>query len=191
VKTASRLLPAILLLACAGPLGAQPPDPCRQFTWDVRAERALFALAPQEIGAAENVDLVPAVETGRLYSVHLMPEDAVAFAGPRGTEVLDEPGFGGLLLLRVTTAGRYRVSVDSSVWVDVIQVHHPVRSRGFQMAPACTAPHKIVEYELPSPGEYVLQLSGATDVEAHVAVTPVTTASKTGQKKPRRRAHGA
>ena len=184
----TRLAAATLLLAGAGRLAAQPPDPCSQVAWNVRAERALYAGTPQEVGAAENVDLAPAVEPGHLYSVHLMPEDAVAFAGPRGSELLDESGYGGLLLLRVPSAGRYRVSVDSSLWVDVIRDHHPAKSAAWQMAPGCTAPHKIVEYELPAAGDFVLQLSGGLDVEAHVAVTPVKADGKPPARRKRHKA---
>jgi hypothetical protein len=89
-----------------------------------------------------------------------------------------EGAFGGLVRLRVSQAGRYRVSLDSRAWVDVSANSSMVSSVDFNGSQGCTGPHKIVAYDLPIGTDLTLQLSGATDKQVRFTLTPVASLSK-------------
>ena len=79
----------------------------------------------------------------------------------------------GLVRFRVKKAGRYRVSITSGHWVDVVDGAQLVPSVDFQGHVGCERPRKIVEYELPAGRDLTLQLSGSSDSPVVVAITAV------------------
>ena len=48
-------------------------------------------------------------------------------------------GAGGLLTVRVPVAGRYRITLDAPMWLDVINADSPIESTAFQGQKPCTA----------------------------------------------------
>jgi hypothetical protein len=79
---------------------------------------------------------------------------------------------------RVEKAGRYRVSISSGHWIDIVDGTQLVSSRDFQGQRGCERPHKIVEYELPAGRNLTLQFSGSTDAQVIVAITAVNRTQK-------------
>lgn len=71
----------------------------------------------------------------------------------------------------VPRAGRWRVSLDSGVWVDVVRDGRAVASAAHGHGAACGGVRKRVEFELGA-GRYVLQLSGAAGVRVRAMVSP-------------------
>jgi len=171
--------PAALLLVflAAGAGGAanpgapvtEPADPCSAFTWDVTHERALFREVPQKLTAGASAGDAPAISPDRLYELALVPYSQLHFAATPGKKRSPE-GRAGLTTLSVATAGVYRIALDQPYWVDVIAQGAPIPSRDFQGRAGCHAPHKVVEFELPSSTPLTLQFSAGDAPTLRVAV---------------------
>jgi hypothetical protein len=142
-----------------GPLPAHADDPCAAFTWDVRHERTLFGQPPQSLAAAQTPAASPALATDRLYQLQLSAASKVSFVTPphagRGAGA-----YAGLVIVTVNTPGVYRVSIDQPVWVDVFANGAVVAAKDHQGRSGCSAPHKVVEFALPSAVPVTLQFSG-------------------------------
>ena len=150
---------------------AQADDPCAAFTWDVRHERTLFDHEPQTLAAGETLESSPTLRTERLYQLQLRRQTQVTLVASPGRKSPTESGYAGLANVTVDTAGVYRVALDQPVWVDVFASGHLVRAKDFQGRPGCSAPHKIVEFELPARTAITLQFSGGSAPTLKVAVT--------------------
>ncbi len=90
-----------------------------------------------------------------------------------GKPALADGAHGGLATVHVTKAGRYRVSITTGHWLDLVDGGNLVVSRDFQGQRGCEKVHKIVEFELAGERDFVLQLSGGTDASVGVAITQV------------------
>ncbi|MBV8403199.1 MAG: hypothetical protein JO203_03330 [Gammaproteobacteria bacterium] len=98
------------------------------------------------------------------------PSD-IAFLQPPGGKRGENGAYAGLARLTVDSAGPYRISLDESLWVDVIVGGTPVPAKDFQGRPGCHAPHKIVEFVLPAGVPITLQFSGGRVPQVKVSVT--------------------
>jgi len=147
----------------------EPADPCSGFSWDVTHERALFREVPQKITAGASPGDAPAISPDRLYELALVPRSQVRFAATPGKSRSAE-GHAGLATLSVTAAGVYRIALDQPYWVDVIAKGSLIPSRDFQGRAGCRAPHKVVEFALPSSTPLTLQFSAGDAPTLRVAV---------------------
>ncbi len=154
-------------------------DPCTRFTWDVSRERAVMKQTPRAVaGAVRPGADVPQIEPEKLYEVKLADQSTVTFVAKPGKAALTDGAHAGLVRFRVEKAGRYRVSITSRHWIDVVEGTRVVSSRDFQGQRGCERPHKIVEYELPAGRDLTLQFSGSTDAQVIVAITAVSTPAR-------------
>jgi hypothetical protein len=161
--------------------GAADVDGCTRFKWDVSRELAVMKQTPQVITAATKPGgEVPQLKVGILYSVKLSDQSQVTFAvGP--AKVNGAPGAkAGLVQFGVKKAGRYRVSITSSHWVDIVDGVQLVPSVDFQGHVGCERPRKIVEFDLPAQRPLTLQFSGSSDSEVVMAITAVASAASSG-----------
>jgi hypothetical protein len=142
-----------------GPMPAHADDPCEAFTWDVRHERALFAQPPQPLAAGQTPAASPAFATERLYQLTLSAASKVSFVSPPH-EGRTKGVHAGLARVTVDVPGVYRLSLDQPVWVDVIAGGAVIAAKDHQGRPGCNAPHKVVEFALPSATPVILQFSG-------------------------------
>lgn len=149
---------------------ARAADPCDGFTWNVTVERALFAQEAQSMTAGTIETGAPMVKVAALYAISLAPQENVHFALTPTKKTLPDGAHAGLAKIHLAHAGRYRVSLDTAAWVDVIMAGQFVSSRAFTGQHDCRAPAKIVEYELPS-GDALIQLSAASPDHIRLAMT--------------------
>ncbi len=167
----SRTLLAWLLLAAAAPYAAAA-DPCGEFAWDVAHERTLFAQSAGVLSAAKSNAAAPAVAPDRLYEVRLLPAAQVGFpVAPLGHHSKAEGTYGGLAQLRVPSAGTWRISLSEPAWVDVVNAGAVLQPKDFQGRHGCSAPHKILRYELPAGTSLTLQLSAASASAVRLVVS--------------------
>jgi molybdate transport system substrate-binding protein len=165
-----------LLPAVGQAASAADTDPCNGFTWDVSRERAVMKQPPRAVaGAVRPGADVPQIEPEKLYEVKLADQSTVTFVAKPGKAALTDGAHAGLVRFRVEKAGRYRVSITTRHWIDVVDGMQLVSSRDFQGQRGCERPHKIVEYELPAGHDLTLQFSGSADAQVSVAITAVST----------------
>ncbi len=170
-----RLLPAALLLACATAAAADPPAAplpagCDTFTWNVAAELAALATPPVAIVAGDG-SAAARIEPGTRYDARLHPQAGVTLAARPGKPMLDDGAQAGLLTFQVPVDGRYRVSITTGHWIDVVDGGQIVPSLDFQGRRGCPLVHKIVEFQLPAGRDLVLQFAGGRAGESGVAIT--------------------
>jgi hypothetical protein len=160
-----------LALSLAASVVSAQDDPCAKFSWNVEHERALFAAAPQAIAAGHDAASAPQLEPDRLYQLQLAAAAQVTLALPAGKKTAADSSYAGLARLSLRQPGSYRVSVDQSVWIDIVADGKMIESADFQGRPGCLAPHKIVQYSLPAGRELLLQLSGAPNAGVRLTIT--------------------
>ena len=164
-----------LLLTCAvlAPLAfAHTDDGCASFTWDV--SRELAAMRTPAAPANATPKATPAgqtLELGKHYSATLLPQAAVNFVVPPARQRKAAQPKAGLLSFKTEKSGRYRVSITSSHWIDLLNGVTVIDSMGHEGRGGCGPLHKIVEFELPANTAITLQLSGNDDAVVGIIVT--------------------
>lgn len=172
-------IPALLLALASA--GASADDACSGFFWDMKDELAAMAAPAIAIAANTNIQQAGApLEAGRHYVVELAPENGVAFIVPPGRAAKDAEPRGGILYFDVRKAGRYRFSLDTSHWLDVIDAGEKIldgstakvlASHGHDSAEGCVAIHKVVAFDLEAGTTYRVHLSGRTAPRVNLVVT--------------------
>ncbi|HTE41808.1 MAG TPA: hypothetical protein VK629_13335 [Steroidobacteraceae bacterium] len=167
---------SILIAALTVPAAHPADDPCTKFTWDVKNELAVMNQSANAVTVATKAGAsVPQLEVGKLYELQLAAQNKVTFAAKPAKPTLDDGGQAGLVKFKTDEAGRYRISVTSGHWIDVVDGALVIASRDFQGMRGCERPRKIVEYELAAARDLVLQLSGSTDAKITLAITQAPT----------------
>ena len=170
-KPAVAIYFCVLFGAQAAPALAQ--DPCAGFKWDVSRERALFGSSAQEQPAGKDAATAPALVPNQLYRLRLLPRGQVAFAVPPGKETLAADTYAGLAALQIPASGRYRISIDLPIWIDVAANGKLVPASDYEAEHGCDAPRKIVVFDLDDKRRLMLQLSAASQAVARLTVTRV------------------
>jgi hypothetical protein len=153
------------------PASADLPNPCANYSWEVTHERALFAARALAAPGGKNTESAPNLLTDRLYQLHLAPQSSVAFAVPPSKKVPLAGGYAGIVSLQVSAPGVYRVSGDSSFWIDAIAAGKILETKDYQGQKGCSSPQKIIEFELPATVPILLEFSSAESQEIRVSVT--------------------
>jgi hypothetical protein len=148
---------------------------CDAFTWDVSHELEVLAQPAISLNAGRDAKTLAHVDLEKRYAVKLVPQGSVKFAAKVGKPALDESAQGGIISFRTAKAGKYRVSITTGHWLDVVDGGNLVVSRDFQGQRGCEKVHKIVELELTGNHDFVLQLSGGADANVGLAITKVKT----------------
>ncbi len=168
-RTAFSLLIALAFAGAAQPLHAD--DACIDFKWDVSKERALFAGTPTALKSAREPASAPVIAPNRLYRLHLTPQDQVTFAVNPGKKAAAKDAFAGLATLKIAAAGAYRIAIDLPVWIDVVASGSLLPAKDFEGQRNCSAPHKIVEFDLAGERPVVVQFSGSMNEDILLTVT--------------------
>jgi len=147
-------------------------EPCTGFKWNITREHALFTQAPEAATAGHDLASAPTMKAQQLYELTLAPQDTVKFVAPPGKKTLADGAFAGLVHLKVSAAGSYRISLDAGFWIDVVSHQKPIEATDFGGAHGCDAPRKVVIFNLPAGDDLVLQISQAAKDHVRVTLTP-------------------
>jgi hypothetical protein len=168
----SRVFVLILAIAAGGAgAPARADNSCLDFKWDVSKERALFAGTSVALPVGKDSASAPIVEPNRLYKLQLLARDNVVFSAPPGKENATQPTYAGLARLQIAEPGSYRIAVDVPLWIDVVSNGALVQPTDFQGQHECSAPHKILVFELKGEKRFILQFSNAAGEQVLFAVT--------------------
>ena len=148
---------------------ARAEEGCTPLKWDVARERVLFAGVAKAVAAGGDVAAAPALVPDELYELTLKPQQQLTPAAPLGKKARPEGAFAGIARVHIGSAGVYRVSLALPGWIDVIAEQGVLTSTDFAGG-GCGAPHKVVQFALPS-GDIVLQLSGVRTDKMPLTVT--------------------
>jgi hypothetical protein len=164
---------SILLAVALGALSARTfaDETCVDFKWDVTQERGLFAGTATPLPAGADTKSAPAMLLNHLYALKLLPQDQVTFAVTPGKKTPSAGSNAGVFTFKLPASGSYRVAVDMPFWIDVVSNGALVAAKDFQGQHGCSAPHKIVEFELIGTRPFFLQLSNAAADSVRLTVT--------------------
>jgi hypothetical protein len=143
---------------------------CKDFSWDVHQERALFLSQPHTVQAGRAPIAAPQVQTDHFYALQLAPQPQVQFEVPPGKTMLADGAYAGVVKFTVPQAGSYRVALDVPFWLDVVADGKLLPTQDFQGS-RCDGPHKMVEFMMPAHQQLWLQFSGASSPQVHVSIT--------------------
>jgi hypothetical protein len=166
------LLLVLGLLVVGAAVPASADDSCLDFKWDVSQERALFAATPTALQTGRDPMSAPAIVPNRLYSLQLSAQDQVTFKVSPPAKKMAAAGYGGLATLNISAPGVYRIAMDLPSWIDVVADGALLKATDFQGQHDCSAPHKIVEFDLAGTRPLLLQLSNAGKDKILLTVTP-------------------
>lgn len=160
----------------AGQALAQPPPAaadCAAPNSGLPAELAAWTDGVDRVASASANGLAQARLTpGVTVHLTLRPGKDVTF--PRVPEKAPAPeSGGGLVSLSIHQPGTYRIALSTAAWIDVVkdgQFQSPI---AHAHGPACTTIRKMVDFAL-TPGDYLIQLSGAPDAGMDLLVVPVS-----------------
>jgi len=150
---------------------------CDAYTWDVSHELDVLSKPAISLNAGSNMKTIAPVDLDKRYAVKLVPQSSVKFAAKVSKPALDDGAQGGMVSFRTGKAGKYRVSLTTGHWLDVVDGGNLVVSRDFQGQRGCEKVHKVVEFELTGNHDFVLQLSGGTAASVGLAITQVKPAN--------------
>lgn len=160
----------LLLLATAAL--SHTTEGCSAYTWDLAREFAALGAPGKSIVAGTSAAgrkrwLTP----GERYDATLRPQPEVRFLTPPGRARELRSAAGGLLFFRSGKAGRYRISLSTHHWIDLVDGRRPLDSVAHEGRSGCALLHKVVEFELPARRAITIQLSGAEPGNVSVVIT--------------------
>ncbi len=140
---------------------AAPAAPTAEFSpWTIKSDLASAAKA-DDLAKAE-------IKPGQAVMAHLHGTKEVAFVVQP-----EKPGgsvsHGGMIGVRIDTAGTYRLAIGSGAWLDVLKDGKVLDSTAHGPGPACSGIRKVVDFAL-QPGRYVIQISANADEQLPVLV---------------------
>jgi hypothetical protein len=163
---------SICLIVVFGASGkAFADDACVDFKWDVTQERGLFSGTATPLSAGADSKSAPVMQLNHLYALKLMPQDQVTFAATPGKKTPSAGSNAGVFTFRLPASGSYRVAIDMPFWIDVVSNGALVAAKDFQGQHGCSAPHKIVEFDLVGTRPFFLQLSNAAASSVRLTLT--------------------
>ena len=166
------MLAALTLFAARAAVPHEPPDEgCGAFSRDLAHELRLMrgVAVPANAVSGENRAL-PQLKLDTYYAVSLAPQERMHFTARPSRATKASSLRGGAFRFEVPTAGRYRVSISSRHWIDIVDAKTVVESVA-HFGSGCELVHKIVEFDLPSGRPLTLQLSGHDDAMISLAIT--------------------
>ena len=158
-----RMLPLFsLLLWLAAPLSAQhlPADCASVSDANLPPGFAPWAGQGTEMAAADGTtDAVPGLAPDTAATIRLHNQRLVRFRQQPGQSRMPQDPHAGILAVEIPSAGRWRVSASTPVWIDMVASAGVVPSAAHGRMAPCTTIRKVVEFDL-QPGRHLIQLSG-------------------------------
>jgi hypothetical protein len=147
---------------------------CATFTWDLAREFAAMKKPAMLLAASADRKVNPVrLAEGRHVTATLVPQGSVAFPAPPARPPSSDNPSAGLLFFKSGKAGRYRISLTSRHWIDVLDGSKTIESVSHEGRGGCAELLQAVEFELPANRELVVQLSGDAAVTVGIVVTQV------------------
>jgi hypothetical protein len=167
-----------LLLISAGTVPAHEPSTgCSPESRDVAHELAVMRSAAIPLSAEPGISGRPRLALDKHYALNLLAHDQVRFTAKPGRAARAASPRGGAFHFEVPAPGRYRISITSRHWIDVVDGGKALDSAA-HFGPACDVLHKIVEFDLAAGRVFTLQLSGQDDAIIGLAITATPPAQK-------------
>jgi len=161
MKSLQRSQVALLALACLAPLAfAHTDEDCDAFTWDLSREFAAMRAPATDIATPSDPSHAARIVVGTHYSATLLPQESVAFIHAPGRPARAAQPMAGVFAFTTAAAGRYRIALTTSHWVDILDGATVIESTGHEGRGGCALLHKVVEFDLPAHRTLTLQLSG-------------------------------
>jgi hypothetical protein len=148
---------------------------CDSFTWDVSHELDVLGKPANTVTAGTDVKKPVRLDLDRHYAAKLAPQSTVHVVTMPGKSTPAADAHAGVFSFHTPKAGRYRISISTDHWLDVLDGGLIVVSSDFQGQRGCEKVHKIVQFELSGNKDFVLQLSGGTQASVDLAITQVKT----------------
>jgi len=169
-KFRKRWSPAWAALLGVASAHAASTGGCDDYAIDVSRELAAMATPPA--ASAADVAAPVTLESGAVYRLHLSPQQGFPFIVPPAREQPADGVYAGRANFTVPAAGRWRVSLGSAGWIDVVGAQNELVPAGrFEGRPECAVLRKWVEFPLDANARYTLQLSGATAPDMVVSIS--------------------
>lgn len=163
---------------------ADATDNCTNPKIDLSRELALWDSSTGTlVPSGQNITFIPVIALEQRSSVPLHEEAAVSFLVEPERRVKHPEGstlLGGLLAFYIPLGegGRYRVSLNTRAWIDIIEGTHIdnqkiIPSVDYAMQHKCKTIVKSVEFELEEEKGYFLQLSSSIVSPVEAMISPV------------------
>jgi hypothetical protein len=165
-------LAILLAVLSAGGAPAFADDACTDFKWEVAQERALFAGTAAPLSAGSDSKSAPVMLLNHLYQLKLPAQEQVSFAATPGKKIPGAGSHAGIAVFNIPASGSYRVAIDMPFWIDVVSNGALIAAKDFQGQRGCSAPHKIVEFDLVGTRPFFLQVSNAAPDSLRLTITP-------------------
>jgi hypothetical protein len=160
------------LLSAAHAWAHDPPqNGCGSSTGDSAHEIAVMqSPAVNATAHADASGRPPRLALDQHYAINLVAQEALRFRVKPARAARATAPRGGVFEFDVPATGRYRVSITSRHWIDIIDGETAIPSVD-HFGPGCELVHKIVEFDLSAGRPLTLQLSGQDDAIIGLAIT--------------------
>jgi len=171
----------VIAIASIAPSRADSPDGCDGVPDELQAPLAALRKPAIAIAAHTNIQAAGMpLALDEHYLVTLTPQNQVAFIVLPTRPARGEHPHGGILYFDVEESGRYRFSLDTGHWIDVIDsgdslldgksARH-IESVAHVDGDECTLLHKSVAFDLQAGITYRVHLSGRDAARVNIVVT--------------------
>lgn len=166
---------AVLTLLFAS-MAAQADDiaaACQEPGWEMSREILAFRDLGMAMQAGSEARAAPAIQIGRLYALRLKPQETVKFARTPQKFSQQQGAVAGLAQLAVSSSGKYRITSDAPLWIDIVAPSGTLQASEFNGWHQCGLFRKSLVYSLSAGQPLVLQLSGGSAPVVKVAIEPL------------------
>ncbi len=157
------IVATVLVLGAAPAFAADPV--CSKLAWPLDNERALLNGTVDAFPSGETRKAMPA----RAISLLLKPGAGAALP-VASAKPADPAKFSGYVILPVTAAGDYLVSLSAEGWIDLVQDGTMVQSAAHTGDPNCPGLRKSVRFTLTAKPA-TLEISNAPADHIEIAIT--------------------
>ena len=166
---------AVLTLLLAS-MTAQADDiaaACQEPGWDMSREILAFRVLGMAMEAGSEARAAPAIQIGRVYALRLKPQETVKFARTPQKFSQQQGAVAGLAQLAVSSSGKYRITSDAPLWIDIVAPSGTLQASEFNGWHQCGLFRKSLIYSFSAGQPLVLQLSGGSAPVVKVAIEPL------------------
>jgi hypothetical protein len=145
---------------------------CGDYTANLHSEMKLMSERLTNVMAGSTAASAARIRSRVAYSVRLLSQQQVHFSVPPGQNRSGTGRSAGVLALGALPAGKWRISTDNPVWLDLVASGQIVESSAFEMKMGCTTILKTVVWAVRGKTPLLIQVSGATQPSVRLLVTP-------------------